>query len=215
MKIYTGTCAGEKIEKIKQYGLGIMISPSPTFLPRKSFVEEYEGVIENKFPCALDNGAFQAFKKGYPFQEDLFIQTMEQCYALGIKLDFIVCPDIVMGGKDSLDFSLEWARTKLKTAPRLALAVQDGITTQMLDAYVLSLFDIIFVGGSVEWKWKTADEWTKYAHKHNKKIHIGQVGQVRYLKFAEHIGVDSVDSTSIARNGSWSIIRDFIGKELF
>lgn len=206
MKIYTGTCAGKKFEKIKEYGLGIMISPSPSFEPRKNFTQ---------VSCAFDNGVFQSYKRGYPFMEGLFWKVLTKCYSLGINLDFIVCPDIVMGGNDSLDFSVEWARTLLKTAPVLALAVQDGITTQMVDSYILSLFDVIFVGGSVEWKWKTADEWTKFAHKNKKKIHIGQVGQARYLRFAEHIGVDSVDSTSIVRNDSYAIIQEYMGKELF
>jgi len=206
MKIYTGTCAGEKFEKVKKNGLGIMISPSPTFEPRKSFLE---------VSCAFDNGAFQSYTRGYPFRENAFWECLDKCYSLGIKLDFIVCPDIVKGGKDSLDYSVEWARTKLKTVPNLALAVQDGMTTQMIDSYVLSLFEMLFVGGSVEWKWKTADDWVKYAHENGKKVHIGQVGQARYLRFAEHIGVDSVDSTSITRNNTFGIIQEYLGKELF
>ena len=217
MKIYTGTCAGIKLEKVKRNNLGIMISPSPTFEPRKAFIEEAEGIIKNKIPCAFDNGAFQAHAKGYPFREEAFWNCLDKCYSLGIKLDFIVCPDIVMGGKESLDFSVEWARTKLKSAPNLALAVQDGIepNIQDLDKYVMSLYDLIFVGGSVEWKWKTADKWVKFAHRFDKKVHIGQVGQARYLRFAEHIGADSVDSTSIARNNSFGIIEEYLGKELF
>ena len=199
MQIYTGTCGGDKLNYIKKYKMGIMISPSAV-PPRKEFA---------KFPCALDNGAFQLYKKGYPFIENAFMETLETCYSCGIKLDFIVCPDVVEGGEDSLDFSIKWARTKLKTAPRLALVVQDGMKPKMIDAYVLSLFSMLFVGGSVAWKWKTANRWVKFAHENKKKIHIGQVGRERYLNFCEHIKVDSVDSTNFARNDAWSVIERF------
>jgi len=205
MQIYTGTCGGKKFECVKKYGMGIMISPSAKRQAQKKYRE---------VPCALDNGAFQAHKKGYPFREGLFLKTLDECYLLGIPLDFIVCPDIVMGGEKSLDFSVEWATTKLKTAPYLALVVQDGMLTKMIDAYVLSLFKIIFIGGSVEWKWKTADEWTRFAHENKKKVHIGRVGQKRYLRFCEHIKVDSVDSTSFARNDTWNIIKEYRKKQV-
>jgi len=226
MQIYTATCAGDKLEKVKHYGLGIMISPSPNFLPRKAFVEEHEGVVVNKVPCALDNGAFQAYKKGYPFQESLFLQTIENCYALSITLDFIVCPDIVGGGRRSLEFSLEWTERKLRGTPRLALVVQnDGITKEsplqlrqdmtpeMLSQYDLTAFSHLFIGGSVEWKWQTADSWVRFAHEIGKKCHIGQVGQLRYLKFSDHIKADSVDSTSLVRNGSWHIVEEYESKK--
>jgi len=220
MQIYTGTCAGKKFELVQEYNMGIMISPSPTFEPRKNFTE---------ISCALDNGAFQAYRRGYPFQENLFLQTIDQCYNLGITLDFIVCPDIISGGRRSLEFSLDWAMGKLKGAPKLALVVQnDGITKEshlqlrqdmtpeMLAQYDLSAFSHIFIGGSVEWKWQTADSWVKFTHKESKKCHIGQVGQLRYLKFSEHIQADSVDSTSIARNESWNIIEEYASsKTLF
>ena len=200
MKIYTGNSYGIKLDKVKEYGLGIMISSSPTFSPVKEF---------SQVPCALDNGAFVAYKKGYPFPEKVFLNTLDKCYKLNIPLDFIVCPDIIAGGEKSLNFSIEWATGRLKTAPSLALVVQDGMTAHMIDAYVLSLFECIFVGGTVEWKWKTADGWVKFAHASNKKCHIGQVGQKRYLSFAKHIQADSVDSTSIARNDSWLVVEEY------
>jgi len=219
MKIYTGNAVGKKLDKIKKYELGIMISSSPVFKPSKDF---------SQVPCALDNGAFPAWKKGYPFPEKVFLDMLDKCYKLGIKLDFIVCPDIVGGGRRSLEFSLDWAGGKLKGTPHLALVVQNDAVTQesplqvkqdmtpeMLAQYDLSAFSHLFIGGSVEWKWQTADSWVQYAHKIGKKCHIGQVGQLKYLKFSDHIKVDSVDSTSIARNESWSIIQEYRGKLLF
>lgn len=196
MQIYTGTAAGKNLEKIRQKNLGIMISPSPTFSPRKEYAD---------IPCALDNGAFQAWKRGFPFMADLFRETLRKCYDLGLTLDFIVCPDIVANGRESLDFSLEWATGELKTTPNLALAVQDGMLPEHVKPY-LRHFSHIFVGGTVEWKWNTAYIWTYFAHANKKKVHIGQCGTVEKAKAALKMGVDSIDSTSFVRNQNWDYI---------
>jgi len=55
MQIYTGNAVGEKLKLVKEHKCGIMIASSPAFKPRKEFAE---------VPCALDNGAFMAWKKG-------------------------------------------------------------------------------------------------------------------------------------------------------
>jgi len=205
VEIYTGTSFGEKFQKVKDYGLGIMISSFSlkSFPPDKRFKEVH---------CALDNGAFNCFRKGYPFQADVFLEMMSHCYRLGIKLDFITCPDIVCGGMRSLGFSMKWAENELVSAPRLALVVQDGMTPNRMSSDHLERFTHLFIGGSVEWKWKTAKDWVKFAHDYDKICHIGQCGQLKYLELAQDYGADSVDSSSIVRNGSWDIISRFTGK---
>jgi hypothetical protein len=198
MKIYTGTCSGEeKLANIAKYDLGFMVSPSPARPPRKS---------DNKVDCALDNGAFRNWQLGYPFMEGLFMETLRKCRNHTIKLDFIVCPDIVTAGRQSLEFSMEWATGKLKTAQNLALAVQDGIVPQDVSKHLLDNFTHIFVGGTVDWKWETAEQWVEYAHSKGLKCHIGRCGTLEKLRLAKSIGADSVDSTSIARNDRWDII---------
>lgn len=202
MKIYTGNAFGKDLEKVKELEMGIMISTSVAFPAIKDFKD---------VPCALDNGAFSCFKKGYPFQGDLFLENIKHCYKLGINLDFIVCPDILCGGLESLDFSLKWAENELLTAPRLALVVQDGMRISNVQ-HDLQRFSHVFIGGSVEWKWKTAEDWVKMAHDEGKKCHIGQCGQLKYIELAYNLGVDSIDSTSIQRNKSWHIIEQYNGR---
>ena len=208
MKIFTGTCGGEyKLGKVEELKLGIMVSPSVTKPPNKDF---------SKFKCCLDNGAFRNWQRGYPFMESSFFACMEKCHKVGIDLHFIVCPDIVTGGKDSLAFSMEYARTKLKTAQNLALAVQDGVTPKDVSNEYLGNFTHIFVGGTREWKWETADEWVKYAHSKDLKCHIGRCGTLDRLEYARDMGADSVDSTNMARNDSWNTIERLYGeKKLF
>jgi hypothetical protein len=200
MKIYTGTAAGDKFDTLVKHGLGVMISPSPSFKPRVAFAKTF---------CALDNGAFQCWRRGYPFIEKHFWDTMEDCYRLGITLDFIVIPDIVAGGKASLDFSLKFREDKLSTTTNLALAVQDGIAPKDLDTFDIHGISTIFVGGTEKWKWDTAKSWADYAKAHHRKLHIGRCGTQAKISHASMIGADSVDSTSLARNDSFAIVTEF------
>ncbi len=128
-------------------------------------------------------------------------------------MDFIVCPDIVAGGKRSLDFSMEWAEDKLKTAPNLALVLQDGMTPDILLEYGLERFNILFVGGTVEWKWKTFVGWKEFCKSFKKQCHVGQCGTLRRLELCEQIGIDSIDSTNFARNDSWNVIEEYMNKK--
>ena len=157
---------------------------------------------------AIDNGAFSSWMRGFPFMADIFRAHLADAFKNGINAEFIVCPDIVAGGKASLDFSMGWATGELLGA-RLALAVQDGIIPAHIDKCMLKHFGYIFVGGTVERKWRTVEQWVEFAHSNNKKCHVGRVGTLDKLKYCESIGVDSVDSSSFARNDSWDVIDEF------
>lgn len=201
MRIYTGQCTGKKLQKLERLDLGIMISTSPHRWPSANF---------KQVPCALDNGAFACWAKGYPFQAEVFRETIRRAYKESIPLDFIVCPDVVCGGSTSLKYSLEWAAGELKTAPRLALAVQDGMRPDTVREKIRGTqFTHLFIGGSVEWKWETAGQWIEMARGAGLKSHIGRYGKLGQLIRAHGMGADSVDSTSWARNDSWQIIEEF------
>ena len=204
MKIYTGTCAGKKFGKVQEYGLGIMISPSPTFEVRPIFSETF---------CAFDNGAFQSYRKGYPFLEKLFWDTLEKCYLLKIKLDFLICPDIVAAGKRSLEFSLQWA-DKLGSI-NTALPLQDGMIPDDITPDIRSKFTHLFLGGTKEWKSQTLNGWLLCSQGWKMPLHVGRVGTLALLKRCRDLGVDSVDSTNFVRNDSWDILKQYGDKGLF
>ena len=204
MKIYTSNAHGGHLAEVKRLGLGIMLASSPHWQPDKSHKD---------VSCALDNGAFQCWRKGYPFsvQAPIFRECLQRAFLVGIRLDFVVCPDIVAGGLASLEFSMGWARGELRGAPRLALAVQDGMRPQdLVNADAISYFSHIFVGGTPKWKWATAEQWVHWAHDHGMQCHIGQCGRLHFLRRAAAIGADSVDSASIVRNNSWHIVEEFL-----
>lgn len=198
MKIYTGQTGGGRLEKIISLEMGIMITSSPCCLPPKEISQTF---------CALDNGAFSCYKKGYPFMADVSLKTLSDCYKKNIPLDFIVCPDIIAGGLDSYSLSQSWAANELKTAPKLALVVQDGMKPELLGS--VKRWSHIFVGGTKEWKWKITRMWVEFAHENGKECHIGQCGRLEYLLNAYEMGADSVDSTSFTRNDSFEIITQF------
>jgi hypothetical protein len=203
MRIYTSNLYGNDIERAKELGMGIMISSTPSgWKPTK----DYKGL-----PCALDNGAFRCWQKGYPFMDKFFWATLEKCYQLDLDLDFIVCPDLVSRGIESLNFSLRYAAERLVGCPRLALAVQDGMTPNYLEDATGDVgFSHIFVGGSLAWKWRTAGEWVQFARDHNLKCHIGRCGTMGSLDKAESLGVDSVDSANFVRNNSFDVVGEFV-----
>ena len=197
MKIYT-TAASSKIDKYTEFDVGVMI---PT--PSKVKLEVFKGI-----DCALDNGAFNAFRRGYPTPVEEFEKQIANCFKSGLSLDFLVAPDIVAGGIRSLDYSVDYVEAQ--PGGRWALAVQDGMKTTDVIPY-LHLFEFIFVGGSVKWKWKTITHWVDLAKRKNMQIHVGQVGLPDRIKYCRELGVDSIDSSSFARNDTWKYTRQSHG----
>jgi len=194
---------GEDLKYIHKFGMGILCSSDSRWLPRK----QWEGI-----PVSLDNGAFPAFQKGRGFNEYAFLKALDTIYNLNLDLQFIVLPDIVTGGMKSFDFSMAWADRLHGT--NLAFVVQDGMTPLSRGGKIsLMLKDdritTLFIGGSVEWKWRNVEAWVELAHKNGKKCHVGQCGKIEYLRRCQELGVDSCDSASFVRNKAWHILDEF------
>ena len=154
----------------------------------------------------IDNGQFHYWKNGLPFDRDAFLRVLKVAEGYP-KPDFVVCPDIVAGGKKSLDFSMEW----LSQHPRddYYFVVQDGMTVEMVEE-IVSNFEGLFVGGTRAWKWRTVHHWVRLAHRCDVRCHIGRVGSLRGLWRAKGAGADSVDSASFVRNGTVSDVVYFL-----
>lgn len=173
-------------------------------------------------PYAFDNGVYRDWsadvpweggvpmKKGVPIRKSPIhpeadwkrdIEWLEAALTDGGGVDgvlyppdFIVAPDMVGGGLASLKMSAEYAyQLRALEWNKVALAVQDGMTVADVTPY-LSLFSHLFVGGTSEWKGKTAHRWVEFAHKNELRCHIGRVGTVAKVEWAKRIGADSIDS---------------------
>ncbi len=146
------------------------------------------------FPYAIDNGAWHSYQQGLPFDEMAFLKVYEK---LGAGADFVVLPDIVAGGRDSLAFSMKW-KVQLKARCPQMLAVQDGITVDDVKELVGPYLGI-FVGGTSEWKERTMAQWGELARERTAWLHIGRVNSIRRISLCEAAGAHSFDGSSASR----------------
>lgn len=108
--------------------------------------------------------------------------------------DFVVAPDIVAGGTESLSLSIQWAEQCAELAP-VYLAVQDGMDAYSLDhALSVARFGGVFLGGTMPWKRATGAQWAREAHARNLKCHVGRAGTAKMVSWAKSIAADSLDS---------------------
>lgn len=146
------------------------------------------------FGYALDNGAWTAHQRGEPFDVAAFERAVD---ALGAGADFIVAPDIVMGGGDSLRLTEAWLPRLVDVAPVL-VAVQDGIEPADV-APLLGVRVGLFVGGSTEWKEHTAATWGALGRSRGAHVHVGRVNTARRIHLCAYAGAHSFDGSSVTR----------------
>lgn len=177
MKVYVGqTRSRALIAQLSALGYGEMTNRG-------------EGV-PRRTPFALDNGAFKDWTSGEAFDGEAFLRHVGLVASL--SPDFVVVPDRVGGGLDSLALSLSWLPRLVGSAP-LYLVAQDGMREPDV-APLLPLFAGLFVGGTLPWKVATGAGWVSLAHSQGKPCHIGRVGTARRVGWAHRIGADSIDS---------------------
>jgi len=158
------------------------------------------GVLRTEgFRYALDNGAWTAFQRDEPFDVAAFERAVAM---LGDGADFIVLPDIVAGGLDSLTMSVRWWR-RLRTLPGggkapLLVAVQDGMQPHDLRCLVGPHLGI-FVGGSTAWKLRTLHRWGEFGRAKGAYVHVGRVNTVKRVNLCGFAGVSSFDGSGPSR----------------
>jgi hypothetical protein len=175
--VFIGQTRGRALTaRLTAYGFGEITQPDEGRPRRRPFVR--------------DNRAWKDYIAGVPFGEARFRAALENDRADPPL--FVVVPDRVAGGVESLRFSLSWVDECKVVAPAY-LVVQDGMHLRQV-ARVLHRFDGLFVGGTLGWKIKTAGAWVKLAHARGLPCHIGRVGTAKRVRWARRIGADSIDS---------------------
>lgn len=139
---------------------------------------------------ALDNGVFGAFTANREWSEEPFYSYLDR-YSIW-KPIWAVVPDAV-GNRDKTlaMWSDHWHAVAAFGVP-LAFAAQDGMTP----ADVPSNADVVFVGGTTAWKWRTLRQWTSAFP----RVHVGRVNSRRLLDQAEEAGAESCDGTGWFRD---------------
>ena len=145
-------------------------------------------------PYAIDNGAYGAYVNKTTWDEKGFRDHLEKTKCAHKPL-WVVVPDVVTDAEATIIRWHEWNPQIKKIIPNvpLAFAVQDG----MNPSHVPSGVDVIFVGGSTEWKWKNLRSWTE----NFPRVHVGRVNSERMLWMAHDAGAESCDGTGWMRGG--------------
>lgn len=154
------------------------------------------GVLRHEgFPYALDNGAWTAYQRQEPFDADAFETAYER---FGDNADFVVLPDIVAGGRRSLEMSMLWLNRLEPMRCLHLIPVQDGMLPADIDGIIGPGLGI-FVGGSTEWKVATIATWADTARRRNAWCHVGRVNSVKRINLCGNAGVTSFDGSSASR----------------
>jgi hypothetical protein len=141
---------------------------------------------------AIDNGAWSAYRQGKDFDANAFSDCLD---LLGDGADWIVIPDIVAGGLDSLRFSRSWY-PDLEAYGKLLLPVQDGMEPSNVRSFLDDRCGI-FLGGTTEWKLSTMNQWGELARECDCYFHVARVNSKRRIGMCQEAGAHSFDGTSV------------------
>jgi hypothetical protein len=176
--IQVGYLAGKHLNRI-----GWLISPESKWANPPAWL-----------PYAIDNGAYGAFLREEAWKPKAFLSLLSKSQEFHRPL-WIVVPDVVADAEATLISWQEWAPQVRAARPNtpLAFAVQDGMSQRDVPADA----EVIFVGGSTEWKWRNLRTWTE----NFPRVHVGRVNSERLLWSAHDSGAESCDGTGWMRRG--------------
>jgi hypothetical protein len=198
-----------------QHKFGTLLAPvalrvvSKKGEPRRVKLDDMSGHTAplERLPYVLDNGAWPCHQAGLEWSEEPFLRLLARFAHRDIKPAFVVAPDKVMAGEESLAFSLRWLEQKRSDYGDLAwlLAVQDGMTVASVrEALLEHRLAGIFVGGSAgkgtpNWKWKSLHQWVALGIELGLRVHVGRVNGQRRAQLCSDMGVTSIDGSMISR----------------
>lgn len=143
-----------------------------------------EGVIW----CA-DNGCFG---KGYPGDEK-WLAWLAKNAGDAENCLFATAPDVVGDAVATLARSLPFLPQIRALGYPAALVAQDGLEDLEIP---WDEFDVLFIGGSTDWKLGPAVRGiVAEAKRRGKHVHMGRVNSRKRFRYAESIGCDTVDGT--------------------
>lgn len=147
---------------------------------------------------AGDNGAWSDFRSGRAFDADEYDRYLEWIEAQAHPFDFLVLPDIVAGGMESLALSLRYLNRCRAVASLVLIPVQDGMEHADLAPLVGPNVGI-FLGGSTPWKLARMADWGAFCAKHGVHYHVARVNTMRRMFAAIAAGAHSIDGSSVSR----------------
>lgn len=186
---YYATWTGTRANLAAMHAAGMGVLCGPGQLDRR-------GIPPLAWAC--DNGAWTAHTQGEAWDPGAFREVVSRW---GAGAQWIVVPDIVAAGMESLRLSESWLPELAGVAP-LLIPVQDGMSPDDVRPLLGDRVGL-FVGGSTAWKWGTLERWAELARDLGTHIHVGRVGSARRIRRCVDLGIDSVDGTGPTR---WSAV---------
>lgn len=192
--LYLANASSEKIRDAMRAGrIGMIATPNEGRAP-------LPGVR-----WAADNGCFSTRYVG----DTRWIAWLRRHAGHASRCLFATAPDVVGHAAATLARSAPWLPAIRELGYPAALVAQDGLEDLTIP---WAAFDVLFIGGSTEWKLSpAAAEIAAEARRRGKPVHMGRVNSRRRWTYAEHIGCDSADGTflafgpdtNLARLGTW------------
>lgn len=143
--------------------------------------------------CA-DNGVFG---KGWVGDEKFLAWLESYTSVERERCWFVVAPDVVADAAATLARSAPWLPIIRALGYPVAFVAQDGLES-IADEIPWDGFDVLFIGGSTEWKLGAhASRFIADAKARGKRTHMGRVNSNRRFQYAGLLGCDSADGTYI------------------
>lgn len=192
---YLTGCAGAAVAAVAhEYGIGLLVQPG----------NRYDVQVQDYPAWAGDNGAFTSKAGGFSPERFRAMLARPNLKAHASSCLFVVAPDklvvlpdgkVVGDAAGTLAQFEPWAREIRDAGFPVALVAQDGLET-MLSEVAWDLVDVLFVGGSTEWKLsEAAHTCVLEAQRRGKRTHMGRVNSHKRLALANSWGIDTADGT--------------------
>lgn len=141
-------------------------------------------------PYALDNGAFAAAINDREFNWESWHAALHRYIGHPQCPKWIVVPDVPFDGEGTVAMWRSLAPQYKDFGVPLALAVQNGMDQMMVKGLAVQP-DVIFVGGTTEWKWATVNEWCNVFE----RVHVARVNGRKGLDICQAAGAESCDGS--------------------
>lgn len=180
MKVFVSNNTGWRTHYLQgRYGnLGLLMSPDGLRGPWPHL------------PYALDNGAFGAYLRNQEFDSEGYRRALSWTVDKLAHPLWVVVPDVVADAEATFDSWDRWQDEVRGWGFPLAFAVQDGMTPDQVRARGVEA-DVVFVGGTTDWKEATLAEWCAEFP----RVHVGRINGLRGLNLCAEAGAESCDGT--------------------
>ena len=191
---YASVTNGETFDALIAAGWGILFAPYAlsAFGPQRRLYES-----SPPGPYCLDCGAWSQ-KGGDVFDPFAYMRLVG---LMGAQAEFVVLPDIVAGGRASLERSLRWVPVLEPICERVLIPAQNGITPDDLWMHLGPKVGV-FLGGTDSYKLRTMETWGQVAREADCYYHVGRVNSATRIRLCGAAGADSFDGSGVSIYGN-------------